>query len=78
MQTQHIGKNAIKKNLTPLKAIRAKCLDCAAEQPSEARNCMIYECSLFSYRFGKNPNRASKGNLKGGFGTKYPTQLTIS
>jgi hypothetical protein len=40
---------------TPLKAIRAKCLDCCNEQPSEVRICHITHCSLWPFRMGKNP-----------------------
>jgi len=49
------------KNLTPLKAIRAKCLDCSAWQMSEIRNCNIVGCPLFVFRMGKNPKRAGIG-----------------
>jgi len=49
------------KRLTPIKAIRAKCLDCSGFQPSEVRRCEIAECTLFPYRLGKNPNRAGIG-----------------
>ena len=49
------------KRLTPLKAIRVKCLDCSGFQPSEIRNCGITDCPLYPYRFGKNPNRAGIG-----------------
>jgi hypothetical protein len=66
------------KKMTPLKAIRAKCLDCSAGQPSEVRNCGITECSLFPYRFGKNPNRVGIGNFKARFTEKPPTQEEIS
>jgi len=48
-------------NLTPLKAIRAKCLDCSAGQPSEVRKCPIDNCPLFTYRFGHNPSRKGVG-----------------
>lgn len=48
-------------HLTPLKAIRKKCLDCSAGQPSEVRNCEIVDCPLFIYRMGKNPKRAGIG-----------------
>ena len=54
------------KKLTPLKAIRAKCLDCSAWQPSEVRRCSDLTCPLFSYRFGKNPNRKGIGGSKDG------------
>jgi len=46
--------------MTPLQAIRAKCLDCSAGSAYEVRMCVIPECSLFPYRFGKNPNRKKR------------------
>jgi len=48
---------------TPLKAIRAKCMDCSVYQPKEIRNCQISDCSLFPFRLGKNPNRKRVGNV---------------
>lgn len=39
----------------PLKAIRAKCLDCSCNNPNEVRLCSITKCPLFDFRFGKNP-----------------------
>jgi len=41
--------------MTPVRAIRRKCLDCSCFQPSEVRNCVISECSLFPYRMGRRP-----------------------
>ncbi len=52
------------KILSPLKAIRAKCLDCSCYQPKEIRNCHIIDCPLYAYRMGKNPNRSGIGNSK--------------
>lgn len=52
------------KDLTPIKAIRAKCLDCQGNQPSLVRKCEIQKCSLFNYRFGKNPNRKGIGGSR--------------
>lgn len=49
------------KRLTPVKAIRAKCLNCCCGQPKEVRLCVIPECPLYNYRFGKNPNRKGIG-----------------
>ncbi len=43
--------------LTPLKAIRAKCLDCSAGSAHEVKHCVIPECPLYPFRFGKNPFR---------------------
>lgn len=42
--------------LRPLKAIRAKCLDCCCGSAHEVRLCPCEDCSLYPYRFGKNPN----------------------
>jgi hypothetical protein len=42
--------------LTPIKAIRAKCLDCCCGSAREVELCPILDCSLYPYRFGKNPN----------------------
>ena len=47
--------------LTPLKAIRAKCLDCCCAQPEEVRLCPAEGCPVHPFRAGKNPNRARKG-----------------
>ncbi len=47
--------------LTPIKAIRAKCLECSNHQPKEVRYCSITDCPLYPYRFGKNPNRKGIG-----------------
>ena len=52
-----------KKRLTPLKSIRANCLDCCNGQPKEVRECQIIDCPLWLYRLGTNPNR--KGIKKG-------------
>lgn len=49
------------KRLTPIKAIRAKCLDCMAGSKNEVKKCVIPECSLFEFRFGKNPARKGLG-----------------
>ena len=38
--------------MTPLKAIREKCLDCCCYQPKEVKLCPITKCSLWEFRFG--------------------------
>lgn len=43
------------KNLTPMKAARAKCLDCCCGSSKEVRLCPVTECPLYPYRFGKRP-----------------------
>jgi hypothetical protein len=52
--------NSMKK-LTPLKAIRQKCLDCSCWQTKEVKLCPIIRCTLYPYRFGKRP-RMRRGN----------------
>ena len=41
----------------PVKAIRAKCLDCCGQQANEAKMCPAQDCPLYPFRFGKNPYR---------------------
>lgn len=38
------------------KAIRAKCLDCSADQPGEVRLCSRSACALFPWRMGRQPD----------------------
>ena len=40
---------------TPMKAIRAKCLDCCCNQVFEIRLCTITDCALHPYRMGRRP-----------------------
>ena len=56
---------------TPLKAIRAKCLDCSGGQSKEVRACQPVDCPLYPYRFGKNPKRLGIGNKKAVFAEKF-------
>jgi hypothetical protein len=50
------------KSLTPIKAIRSKCMQCSNFQHSEVARCEIIDCALWVYRFGKNPDRKGIGN----------------
>ena len=47
--------------LSPLKAIRQKCLECTCSQPQEVRLCPCEDCALHPYRMGHNPNRQGIG-----------------
>ena len=47
--------------LTPIKAIRAKCMDCTCYQPKEIRECPITSCPLWPYRMGHRPKLESVG-----------------
>lgn len=51
------------KKQTPLRSIRANCLECSNQQPVLVRECHITNCHLWNFRFGKNPLR--KGIKKG-------------
>lgn len=44
------------RNLTPMKAIRKKCLECCCGQRNEVALCHIEDCALWAYRFGKRPD----------------------
>ena len=41
----------------PLKAIRAKCLDCCCGNAAEVRKCVAVDCALWPFRMGTNPFR---------------------
>lgn len=44
----------------PLKAIRARCLDCCCFQPSEVRKCTAVNCPSWPFRMGTNPFREKR------------------
>lgn len=52
----------MKKRLTPLKAIRQKCIDCVGGNKAEVRKCTAENCPLFIFRMGHNPNRKGIGS----------------
>ena len=41
--------------LTPMKAIRQKCLDCSGWSVKEVAECPVKLCPLWPFRFGKKP-----------------------
>ena len=49
------------KEVTPMKAIRQKCLDCSCGSSEEVKNCFAKKCPLYQFRFGykldENVNR---------------------
>lgn len=47
--------------MSPLKAIREKCLDCCCGSASEVKLCPSKGCALWPFRSGHNPNRAGIG-----------------
>jgi hypothetical protein len=51
--------------LTPVKAIRAHCLECSGHVPSEVRLCQLSNCKLWPYRMGKRPKRLQTATAGG-------------
>jgi hypothetical protein len=40
---------------SPIKAIRAKCIECSGGNMAEARLCALTHCALWAFRMGHNP-----------------------
>ena len=53
-------KTAVDGITSPMKAIRAKCLDCCIGQREEVKLCPAKDCPLYPFRLGKNPNRKAR------------------
>ena len=49
---------------TPIKAIRAKCIDCCCGSYKEVRLCTVIDCALYPYRMGRRPSQATLDTLK--------------
>jgi hypothetical protein len=45
--------------MTPLKAIRAKCIDCCCGQRREVTLCPCETCPLYGFRAGHRPRRVN-------------------
>jgi len=41
--------------VTPMRAIRAKCIDCCCGNMAEVRRCTAEKCPLYRYRMGHRP-----------------------
>lgn len=44
----------------PIKALRARCLDCCCGQQSEVRKCTAVDCPSWPFRMGVNPFREKR------------------
>lgn len=44
----------------PLKAIRAKCIDCSGGSAEKVKLCAVQDCPLFAFRAGRNPYRTKR------------------
>jgi len=51
-----LNETGVGKKKTPLRAIREKCLDCCCGSSTEVDLCPCEDCSLYPFRYGKNPN----------------------
>ncbi len=51
-------------NLTPLRAIRQKCLWCCLNSASEVRLCPVVGCPSYRYRFGRYPEQGERRALR--------------
>jgi len=52
----------VEKTLTPMSAIRAKCMECSNFQYSEINRCPVTDCALWAYRLGTKPDQKKKKN----------------
>ena len=43
-----------------MNAIKAKCLDCSADDRNEVKLCDLERCPLWPYRLGKDPDSSRK------------------
>jgi len=43
--------------ISPLKALRLRCVDCCAGSPSEVRQCVSVTCPSWPFRMGRSPWR---------------------
>ena len=46
---------------SPIKALRAHCVVCSGDSPSEARKCAATGCALWPMRMGSNPFHGKGG-----------------
>ena len=45
---------------TPIKAIRAKCVDCSGGISAVIRKCQVFDCPLWQYRMGQRPETLAR------------------
>lgn len=47
--------------MTPIKAIRANCIECMCGNVAEVRRCPLTRCPLWPYRMGHRPKKDEGG-----------------
>lgn len=63
MAWEYATDDVCQEELTPLKAIRAKCIDCSGGSVYEPAHCTVERCPLYIYREGHNPKRKGVGKV---------------
>lgn len=58
--------------LTPMKAIRLKCLDCCCGATKEVRECLSHACPLWLFRMKHRPKQAEVEKWVKEFGALHP------
>ncbi|MEZ0002049.1 hypothetical protein ABIA18_003846 [Sinorhizobium fredii] len=58
--TAAVAKAAGHEQMSPLQAIRRKCLDCCCNQPSEIRACEAVNCALWPFRASVHPYTSAR------------------
>ena len=48
--------------LEPMKAIRAKCIECSGGSRTEVRKCQVISCPAYPLRMGHRPQPMDKGS----------------
>lgn len=43
------------KHRSPLRCIRAHCIECSGGSKAEVKYCTFTDCALYNFRFGKTP-----------------------
>ena len=51
----------MRRKLTPVKAIRAHCIECCGGSFKDVRECPTTDCRFYSWRLGTNPARKGIG-----------------
>lgn len=54
-----VASSSEKRRLTPVQAIRKKCLDCSCGSRGEVRDCTLTHCALYPYRMGRRPTNTT-------------------
>ena len=49
---------------TPIKAMRAKCIDCCCGSHKEIKECTVIDCDLYPYRMGTRPSQETLDTLE--------------